>query len=161
MKLMNYSFNLNISDLFHLFSKSLFRMIVFLFKPFVQFIYKKYIVFKKYSVRKQDRIKRTWKRRLYITSFSFVLGIIFAFSAGIFCKDIKAENNEQLHKYYTSYELETGDSLWSIAASYSNLGYNDYSEYINEVISINHLDDADDIISGETLIIPYYSYEIK
>lgn len=161
MKSINYNLKLSLSNLLYLFKESLFNILILLMKPFLQVIYKKYNTFKKYSVNKQNRIKRTWKRRFYIVSFSFVLGIILAFSSGFFCKDIKAENNELLHKYYTSYKVETGDSLWTIADSNYDLGYDNHAEYINEVISINHLKDADDIISGETLIIPYYSYEIK
>ena len=101
------------------------------------------------------------KRKIYILSLCLVLGFAFAFSIGFFCKDVKAENNDLLHKYYTSYKVETGDSLWTIADSHYDLGYDNHAEYIDEVMSINHLKNADDIISGETLIIPYYSYDIK
>ena len=57
--------------------------------------------------------------------------------------------------------MEPGDSLWEVADAYYELGYDDHAEYIDEILFINHIKDADDITSGDTLVIPYYSYEIK
>ena len=62
------------------------------------------------------------------------------------------------HKYYTSIQLESGDSLWSIAEAYASLGYRNYQEYIDEVIQLNHLED-DSIHAGQYLMVPYFSYD--
>ena len=37
--------------------------------------------------------------------------------------------------------------------------YKDKNEYIEEVQSINHLTEEDSIRAGQTLIVPYYSYD--
>jgi hypothetical protein len=37
--------------------------------------------------------------------------------------------------------------------------YKDKNEYIEEVQSINHLAEEDSIRAGQTLIVPYYSYD--
>lgn len=139
----------------------LFNIVVFISKPIVQSIYKKYRTFKKYSIRKQNRIKRDFVRKTAIAGFACVLGVFIAFSVNVFSADVKAEDNAQLHKYYTFYTVEPGDSLWEVADAYYELGYDDHAEYIDEILFINHIKDADDITSGDTLVIPYYSYEIK
>lgn len=138
-----------------------FQILVTIMKPFVQAIYKKYRLYKNYSIRKQNRIKRDFVRKAGILGIACVLGIAIAFTASVFTQNVKAENDELLHKYYTFYTVEPGDSLWEIADNHYELGYDNHKDYIDDVMFINHLDDADDISSGDTLVIPYYSYEIK
>jgi LysM domain. len=70
----------------------------------------------------------------------------------------KAEN--QKSKYYTSIQIQEGDSLWSIADKYISSEYETIQYYIEEVKSINHLTD-EHINEGLFLTIPYYSYAIK
>ena len=161
MKTKKLKLEVTFVGIFNMIKDSFMNIIISLLKPIVHFIYTKYYNFKKYNIHKQNRIKREWKRRLVFLSLSLLLGTVFALTAGIFSKDIKAENNDTLHKYYTTYYVEPGDSLWMIADSNYELGYDNHTEYINEVISINHLDSADDLLSGDSIIIPYYSYEIK
>ena len=139
----------------------IFQILVTIMKPFVQAIYKKYRLYKNYSIRKQNRIKRDLVRKAGILGIACVLGIAIAFTASAFTQNVKAENDELLHKYYTFYTVEPGDSLWEIADNHYKLGYDNHKDYIDDVMFINHLDDADDIASGDTLVIPYYSYEIK
>lgn len=143
-----------ISDLF-------FNMLVLVLKPVVHFFYKRYCTYRSYSVRKQVRIKREIMRKSIIVSATCILGVLIAFTASFLSKDVKAENDEHLHKYYTFYTVEPGDSLWNVADEYCELGYEDHFDYIDEVMFINHLDNSDDIVSGETLVLPYYSYEVK
>lgn len=64
------------------------------------------------------------------------------------------------YKYYTSVQIEKGDSLWSIAQEYISEEYESIDEYINEVMNINHLA-TDKIYEGNYLCIPYYSVEEK
>ncbi len=61
-------------------------------------------------------------------------------------------------KYYTSIEVKSGDTLYSIANTYMSAGYSSADEYINEVMNMNHLSSTT-IKAGEYLAIPYYSYE--
>ncbi len=63
-------------------------------------------------------------------------------------------------KYYTDVTVGVGESLWEISEHYYDEShYADRADYISEVCSINHLEDADDITAGQTLIVPYYSSE--
>lgn len=61
-------------------------------------------------------------------------------------------------KYYTSIQIEQGDTLWSIADTYLTAGYATVQDYIDEVKELNHLG-PDEIHSGQYLTIPYYSDE--
>ena len=65
-----------------------------------------------------------------------------------------------LHKYYTVVTIESGDSLWDYASEYGELGYKNRTEYIKEIQSINHLQNIHKLVSGETIVLPYYSYDI-
>lgn len=60
-------------------------------------------------------------------------------------------------KLYKMYTIEQGDSLWSIAEEYVDYDhYDDIRDYVNEVISINDLNDKNSITAGCNLVIPYY-----
>lgn len=63
-------------------------------------------------------------------------------------------------KYYTSIEIEKGDTLWSIAENYITPEYPNTQKYVEEIKEINHLGD-DDIHTGQYLMIPYFSSEDK
>lgn len=50
--------------------------------------------------------------------------------------------------------------MWDLSDDY--IDYDEYKnkkEYIAEVQSINHLVEEDSIRAGQTLIVPYYSYD--
>ncbi len=66
--------------------------------------------------------------------------------------------SETRNKYYTSIDIEQGDSMWSIAAKYITDEYADYYEYIDEVMSINNLA-TENIKAGGKLCVPYYASE--
>ncbi len=56
---------------------------------------------------------------------------------------------------YTTYVVQTGDTLWGIADSRLNERYSTHSEYIWEVMRANGLTDSF-IYDGELIIIPSY-----
>lgn len=63
-------------------------------------------------------------------------------------------------KYYTGITVGVGESLWDLAGEYMDSShYISRESYIDEVCSINHLDDENDITAGQLLILPYYSQE--
>lgn len=72
----------------------------------------------------------------------------------------KASDTKTSYKYYTSIEIEAGDSLWSIASEYMTEEYDSVQEYVDEVKALNGLVD-DKIHSGQYLTIPYYSYKFQ
>ena len=65
------------------------------------------------------------------------------------------------YKYYTSYTVAEGDNLNALAKKNMTKEYHSSSDYIAEVVSINHLICASDIYTGQKLILPYYSTDIK
>ena len=69
-----------------------------------------------------------------------------------------AEDSTALYKYYTSYEIQAGDTLWSIAEQHRDATAQSVRDYIDEVCAINQIA-GDDIRSGSTICIPYYSAE--
>ncbi len=106
--------------------------------------------------RHQIRIRR---RIALLSLFS-----IFTLIISVFCVSTQsqAENIDmvQSSKYFKSIMIEKGDTLWSIANENIDAEhYNNTSEYIKEVKSINSLA-TDKITAGNYIIVPYYSEEI-
>jgi len=80
-------------------------------------------------------------------------GIIIANAA--VSDDVKSDQ----FKYYTSINIEKGDTLWSIASDYVS-GTKTISNYVNDLKEINNLQ-TDCIYQGQKLIVYYYSSEQK
>ncbi len=59
-------------------------------------------------------------------------------------------------KYYTSYQVQSGDTLWTIAEKYNSTEIQSTQSYVEEVCRINHLSDANQIYAGNKICIPYY-----
>lgn len=97
-------------------------------------------------------------QKLALISILFVaitLIIVFCISGSI---KAQAASAEPTYKYYTSIEIHSGDTLWSIADDYITDDYEDMNAYITEICSINHISE-DEIHSGQYITIPYYSHE--
>lgn len=72
----------------------------------------------------------------------------------------KEQESKRYHKYYTSIQIEEGDSLWAIAQEYGLNSGKTTAEYVKELKSINRL--GEDVIhSGRYLTVAYYSEEEK
>lgn len=87
----------------------------------------------------------------------FIVVICLSASSVVWANNKKEET---IYIYYTSIEIQPGDSLWSIASKYCfdmNMGVNDY---INEIKELNHLS-SDVITSGQYLTVMYVSGEYK
>lgn len=112
-------------------------------------------------LRKIALKKRILKERMIKTSLLFgsIFGIVLVLFLNVI--PVKASAGEEYYKYYTSITVEYGDTLWAIADEHYTIGYDDHEEYIEEVMFINHIPDENDIVSGEVLVIPYYSDEVK
>lgn len=104
---------------------------------------------------KQEKIVKQRKQILLVTIIVLVAVIgILGFSISS-----KADESKKVYKYYTSYEVQPGDTLWTIADNYLTPENNDKAAYINEIKRINHLLD-DDITSGQYIVVAYYSYDM-
>lgn len=111
------------------------------------------------SYRKKLKREKQIRRNLILGIAGAIMLMLFAVSFYSITSLAQEEQLEVSYKYFTSIQIERGDSLWSIAEEYGDeVHYESYEEYITEVKSINHLKD-DEIVAGQYLIIPYYSYE--
>lgn len=97
-------------------------------------------------------------QRIAFVSVLFVL--LFVLISTVLFGSIKAQaaSAEVSYKYYTSIQVQKGDTLWGIANNYMTEEYGSVNDYIEEICSINHISDSD-IHSGQYLTIPYYSDE--
>lgn len=108
-----------------------------------------------------QREQRTRRRRILV--FFVTLIIMFGMGVGFGTLLAKAEESEKepAYKYYTSIEIQKGDTLWELAAAYMDADhYEDRMDYINEVMKINHMT-TDRLTAGKKIIVPYYSAEVK
>ena len=85
------------------------------------------------------------------------LGIILGSSLHIFAN---SSDYRSYHKYYTSIQIQPGDTLWSIADDYIASMNIDKEEYISEICELNNITE-DTIHSGEYIIVSYYSQDEK
>ncbi len=114
------------------------------------------------AMKKRERIQRLRRERrrkaltvLSVSAAAAAMVLICFLSYG----SIRTNANTGF-KYYTSITVEPGDSLWELAGEYMDgEHYADRNSFISEVRHINRLDDENGIVTGQTLIIPYYSSE--
>ena len=100
-------------------------------------------------------------KKIFLTSsFVILLAMAVLTTVRIVNVDAMSDGKPAQYKYYTSYEIQPGDTLSSIAESYITEEQISVSEYISEVKKINQLS-SDKITSGKHIIILYYSNEYK
>lgn len=111
-----------------------------------------------YSDRKIKKISvmyyRTYAALLFVLAITFLCGFFYT---NAFAKEDALQTT---YKYYTSLEVERGDTLWSIASEYADEAYCSVQEYIEELKYMNNLT-SDKIVEGHYLTISYYSEECK
>lgn len=121
-----------------------------------------------YSSTSERRIRNNRLRRnrqIRRNLFMLLLAVILTAGSSVtfFGFKAKAQSNEVTasYKYYKSITIDGGDTIWDFAALYANTDfYDSYDCYIKEVMEINHLK-SEQIISGQNIIVPYYSSEFK
>lgn len=104
------------------------------------------------------RRKREIRRNLLLSFFTLCLAVTLAFSLTGFLSNAKSNEETVFYKYYTSIQVESGATLFSIAEEYRGEHYDSADAYIEEVMRMNSLHN-EKIIAGQHLIIPYYSSE--
>lgn len=92
--------------------------------------------------------------------FAVTVIAILIFLLGFFLgknnmNEVEARDYRQSQKYYTSIEIEKGDTLWSIAEEYMTEEYESRNDYIDEVRQMNHITGSE-IQYGRTILVPYY-----
>lgn len=115
------------------------------------------------QARRAQAKKELRDRRRRILIFGMTLLLMFGMGVGFGTLLAKAEETEKepAYKYYTSIEIQKGDTLWGLADVYMDRDYyKTRADYINEVMKINRMVTGR-LIAGKELIIPYYSAEEK
>ena len=112
------------------------------------------------AYKRQQKRRKQIQRRIYTMIATICMIMVCAVSFhGI--RSVASNGENQLKfKYYTQVTVAYGETLWDLSDSY--IDYEDYKDknaYIAEVRSINHLSDENGVRAGQTLIVPYYSYD--
>lgn len=108
------------------------------------------------------RRKRQQRIRGIASICAVIISILIVFCISGMDTNARSINDHPEYKYFMSYELKYGDSLWSIAESHmDNDYYMSIEDYIDEVCVINSITAESPLIAGTNLIIPYYSQEFK
>lgn len=96
------------------------------------------------------------KKGVYNNRIMLTIGVILFLSIFIIgsMRMVRADESMQYDKSFMSIEVESGDTLTSIATEYA-ISAAHYHDYIEEVKSINNLKD-DTIHAGCYLMIPVY-----
>lgn len=107
-------------------------------------------------IENRRRREKELKRHLLVVVLSVVLFIILVLLFSN-TKSVASDGSEEvLYKYYKSVMIESGDSLWKISESYSENGYSNLNDYMDEIVFINNLNKEAPLICGNYLVIPYY-----
>lgn len=109
------------------------------------------------SYRRKIRRQKEIRRNLILMIATILVLVLFAVSFHSITAFASNNTEDVSYKYFKSIQVEKGDSLWSIADEYADsVHYDSKKDYISEVKKMNKLMD-DTIVSGQYLIIPYYS----
>ena len=111
---------------------------------------------------KRRRTRALAKRRMVIlltTILLITVGTIVFGSCFSLAQDSEASMNQE-YKYYTSIQIQEGDSLWSIAEEYMSEHYESTKAYVEELVVLNDLS-SETIHAGQHLMVAYYEAEFK
>jgi len=109
--------------------------------------------------RRELKLRRVRRNRMLFLATMSIVSVLFVLIISFTCGTLKSDANTG-YKYYTSITVESGDSLWTIADDYMDTDhYKNKNKYIAEVCRINHLSEDGSIVKGQTLVVPYFSYE--
>lgn len=107
--------------------------------------------------------KKRYRRKKKNMSFIFIallLGIFIGWFLGKQQVVSVSANSNTNHmprfKYFTSLEIENGDTIWDIAKENITEEYDSINDYIKEIKQCNNLS-SDRITAGHYLLIPYYA----
>lgn len=103
--------------------------------------------------------RRVLRRRM--RNLMIVLLMVAAFLSGFFGRTLLNSHAEEafirpVQRYYTSIQIQSGDSLWNIAERYlEGSGYSP-REYVDEIKRMNGLK-GEEIHAGEFLTVVYFA----
>ena len=102
---------------------------------------------------RQRQINRQYRHLIFI-----LVGIIMVLMILLFTsQNSVAQADEMVIETYRSEVIQPGDSLWSLAEEY-RLPDMSVEEYMIEIRRVNRMS-SNELVSGEYLILPIYTYE--
>ena len=105
--------------------------------------------------RRKSPVERFFRRRGALVLCLAVVLFVALTSITVSARTSKATGSAE-KKIYTSYTVQKGDNLYSIAKANCDLSqYGSYEKYIKEVEEINHIQ-ADRITAGYAITIPKF-----
>lgn len=105
------------------------------------------------AIRQQKASRRLFFMLCVTLLLIFIMGVGF----GTLLTRAEEPAKDTSAKYYSNIEIASGDTLWTIADTYMDKAhYSSRMDYINEVMTINHLM-SDRLVAGQKLIVPYYA----
>lgn len=117
-----------------------------------------------YMMRLEEQKRRSAARAKQVKQQKIILALgifitilictLFSIRAFVYAEDDLSKNS--FTKEYKSICIYCGDTLESIASEYCNEDIISTKEYINEIKSINHLDNTK-LIPGNYIVVPFYS----
>ena len=99
------------------------------------------------------RKMRTFRNYLHIAVFTLFFAFVLTGFVSI-SNTAKAETMPEPDRYYTSIQIEKGDTLWDIALQYKWEGQTT-QDYVDELMEMNQLS-SEQITAGQYLMIYYY-----
>lgn len=98
------------------------------------------------------------RRTLAFSAFALILGIILASSVlSTSTLATGADQASSTYKYYKEVYVESGDNLWTIAATYTDGSASEIQKCISEIRTINEMNSLETLKAGTYIIVPYYS----
>ena len=107
-------------------------------------------------MRRRTKAQRLVRNRKIILLIGIILTFILSFI--FYSNRAVAENSHEVYTYYTSYEIQPGDTLWTIADQFMTADCSDKAAFIKNIKELNHIGN-DNITAGNFLVIEYSSYE--
>lgn len=113
------------------------------------------------NIRKKKRVQKRKHIRIYFWGLVGICLILTAIFTGThFSFQSKATDGPETYKYFTEVRVASGMTLWDIARQYISPEYASIHDYIREVKEVNSIY-TDEIYYGQSLMVPYYSEELK
>jgi len=102
------------------------------------------------SAHKKQKV-RAWIFIIGILLVSVLLALLFVVRS---TSSLKPTSLEGASKVYLQVFVEPGDTVWSIAQERIDRDFYDIRSYVNEIISINHLEENGKLYAGTKILIP-------
>ena len=112
----------------------------------------------KYKARRRRERQAAKRKIIFLLATVFMITIGSVIFGNTFLS-AHAEETEISYEYYKSIEIESGDSLWSIAEEYKD-ATESTQEYIDKLMELNDLK-TERIHKGQYLIVAYQDTELR